>query len=318
MTTSGTFAFTVNRDQVIRDSMLNLGKLDETESPSAQEITDMSFKLNMLVKQWMGKTDFAPGLNVWTRRRGYLFLSSTTGQYSVGPTATGWTSSFVNPNLSAAASAGQNVINVTSATGVVNGYNIGVVLGANALTWFTVTNVIGTAITLSGNLPVAGNIGAEVFCYQTTGTQPLNIETANLRDQSNQDTSLNIMRTVQEYEALPNKADPTNIADPTAIYYEFQLTNSNLFIDCGAANDTTKYLELTYMETIQDLNYGSDNFEYPQEWFLALSWGLAKQAAPMFNTPWTATMEKNFTDALAIAGHKDAEMSAAYYQPGLE
>ena len=325
MTTSGTFTFTCNRDQIIRDAMLNIGKLDDTEIPTAQEVQDCNFKLNMLVKQWMGKTDFAPGLKVWTRKRGYLFLSSTTGQYSIGqtsyasPNGTGWTNSFTTTTVAVKALAGAGSVTVAnaSAAGLIIGSTVGIILGTNNLDWFKATNVVGNVVTLSGTLVDVANAGTTVFVYQTQGTQPLSIETAILRDSNNSDTPLKIM-TVQEYDNLPNKADPTNISDPTAIYYEFQLGNSNLFTDCGAANDTTKYIVLTYLEPIQDMNNPADNFEYPQEWFLALSFGLSKIIAPMFNAPWTAVLEAAHASALAIAGHKDGERSSMYFQTGGE
>ena len=325
MTTSGTYVFTVNRDQIIRDAMLNIGKLDDTEIPTAQEVSDCNFKLNCLVKQWMGKTDFAPGLKVWKRRRGYLFLSSATGQYSIGqtsyatPNGTGWTNSFTQTTVAVKAIIGAGSVTVSgaAAAGLVLGSTVGIILGTNDLNWFKATNVVGNVVTLSGTLDEVANVGATVYVYQAQGTQPLTVETATLRDSNNSDTPLKIM-TVQEYDFLPNKADPTNISDPTAIYYEFQLGNSNLFTDCGAANDTTKYLSLTYLEAVQDIVNPADNFVYPQEWFLALSFGLAKIIAPMFNAPWTANLESAHAMALSIAGHKDPERSSMYFQTGGE
>ena len=61
MPTSGTYSFTVTRDDIVREAMLNIGKLGEAETPTAQEVTDCARKLNMLVKQWMARQDFAPG-----------------------------------------------------------------------------------------------------------------------------------------------------------------------------------------------------------------------------------------------------------------
>ena len=319
MTTSGTYSFTVNRDQIIRDAMLNCGKLDETETPTAQEVTDCAFKLNMMVKQWMGKSDFSPGLKVWTRKQGYLYLNSASGQYSVGPTATGWTNTFTNPVLTATAASGQPTIIVSSATGIAPTYNIGVVCGTGTgtLFWTTVLNVVGTTITLNANLPSAALSGADVYVYQTAGTQPIAIEAAWLRDTTNQDTPLRLL-TMPDWANLPNKSDPTNISDPTAIYYEYQLGNSNLYTDCGAANDLTKYIMLVYLESIQDFNNPADTPEYPQEWFLALSWGLTQQIAPMFNSPWTPAMDAAFKTALSIAQRKDPERQTLFYQPGAE
>jgi hypothetical protein len=318
MTTSGSYSFTVNRDQIIRDAMLNIGKLDEVETPSAQDITDCNLKLNMLIKQWMGRTDFTPGLKVFKRKWGYLFLNNLTGQYTVGPSATGWTNSFVHPVTTTTEITGAGSITVASATGIATNYYIGIELDSGALFWTTVTGVVGLVVSLTATLPSQSSTGSQVYCYQAIAQQPLSIETAVLRDEFNQDTPLNIMRTVQDYANLPSKVDTQNISDPTAIYYEFQLTNSILYTDCGAALDVKKYIVISYMEPVQDMVNPADNFDYSQEWFLALSWGLSKQIAPMYAMPWTQVMEANHHTALAIAGHKDAEVNTMYFQPGIE
>ena len=66
--TSGTWTFSVMRDDIIRHAMLDIGALDGEEVPTAQEITDCAFRLNMIVKQWMGNMDFAHGLKMWQRQ----------------------------------------------------------------------------------------------------------------------------------------------------------------------------------------------------------------------------------------------------------
>ena len=319
MSTSGTYSFTVNRDQIIRDAMLNIGKLDEVEPPTPQETTDCAFKLNMLIKQWQGKGDFAPGLKVWTRRRGHLFLNGAGYQYSLGPNGIGWTQNYVYPVTTATAVTGATQIVLSSVSGISAGDNIGIQLDAGTLFWTKVSAVnTGTlTVTLTAALPSQSLTGSQVFDYTTTATQPILIETATLRDQQLNDTPLRIL-TVQDYDMLPSKVAPQNIGDPGAIYYEFQLTNSNLFTDVAAAQDVTKHIVLTYMEAVQDITNASDNFEYPQEYFLALSWGLAKQICPMFNAVWTPLMEENYRAALATAQKKDPERQTIFFQPGAE
>lgn len=318
MATSGVFSFTVNRDQIIRDAMLNIGKLDELETPTAQDITDCNLKLNMLIKQWMGNSDYSPGLKVYKRKWGYLFLSNSTNKYTVGPGGTGWTNSFVHPLTTVTAASGAGSITVDSATGIATNYYIGIQLDSGALQWTTVSGVAGTVISLTDNLSGQSSSGSQVYCYQTIAQQPINVETVVLRDQDDQDTPIRIMRTVQDYANLPSKVDTQNISDPTAIYYEFQLTNSNLYTDCGAAQDVTKYLVISFMEPVQDMVNPTDEFEYSQECFLALSWGLSKQIAPMYAMPWTRVMQSNYESAVMIAGHKDAEVSTMFFQPGEE
>lgn len=313
MATSGTYSFTVNRDQIIRTALLVLGKLDESELPSAQETTDMALLLNMLMKQWQGKADFAPGLKMFSRRHGHLFLSPTTGQYTVGPAAQGWTNSYTSTTTSAGVASAVSVLPLTSATGVSVGNVLGVVLSTGAFFWTTVTAVAGSHATLAAPTTAAVSSGAQVIAYATTAQQPVVVETAFLRDAQGSDTPLRIMN-VQEYDFLPSKAQSTFISDPTAIYYENQKTNGVLYTDCAGAEDVAKHICLTYMEAVQDVNAASDEVSYPQEWYLALVYGLAKLAAPIFTVPWTQVMAENAATSLAIAQKKDAETSVIFFQ----
>ncbi len=320
MATSGVYSFGVTRDDIIRQSFLSIGKLDPYESPDPQQSQDTAIVLNMMIKQWMGKADYAPGLKVWTRKHGHLFLQSTTGRYTIGPgCATGWTNDYVYPVTTVNAAAAAPTLTLSAVTGVASGYYIGVQLDSGALFWTTVNGApAGLVVTLTASLPSSAASGNQVFVFQTIAQQPLFIETAVLRDQWLTDTPVKIMQTVQSYDMLPNKADPTFMQDPTAIYYENQLENSYLYTDCGAAQDVTKHLVLTYQEPVQDFVNPLDTPYYPQEWYWALCLGLAKRICPQYNRPWTQLNEDNYKDAMATARNKDAEKCELFFQPGAD
>ena len=317
MTTSGTYSFSVSRDDIIRQALLNIGKLDPFETPDAQHTQDCAIVLNMMCKQMMGKADFATGLKVWTRKRGHLFLSSTTGQYSVGPTAIGWTYAFASPTATGAVAASGVSVTLSSVVGVATGYNLGIVQTDGSLFWTTISNLAGSVATV-GALPVGAPSGAQVFVYQTAAQQPILIESALLRQTDGTDTPVNILRTTQDYDILSSKVQASFQSDPTAVYYEFQLGNSNLYTDCGSAQDTTKHLVLTVMEPIQDFNNPLDTPYFPQEFYLPLCWGLSKLICPQFNRVWTQSMEDNYVLCMRIAKGKDAEVTTLFFQPGIE
>lgn len=317
MATSGVYSFSVTRDDIIRQALLNIGKMDPDDTISSVQVSDASLVLNMMVKQWMGKTDFAPGLKVWTRKHGHLFLSNITGRYLIGPGATGWTNSYVFPVLTASTPAASATLVLSSTSGISGGYFIGIEQTDGSLFWTTVQSVASPNVTLVSPLPVGSSIGSQVFAYQTVAQQALFIETAVLRDQNLVDTPIKML-TVQDYDMLSNKSDPTNIQDPTAIYYETQLGNSYLYTDAGAAQDVTKHLVLTYMEPVQDFTTALDNPHYPQEWYLTLCWGLGKQICPQYNRVWTPLMEENFITSLKMSQQKDAEKTSLFFQPGAE
>lgn len=315
MATSGVYTLAVSRDDLIREAMLNLGKLGDNEVPTAQETTDCARKLNMLVKQWMGKADFAPGLKMWTRKHSDLFLSSTTGQYNVGPSGDNWTNqSYQRATTSTAAAAATSL--QAPIANVLNGDFIGICLDSGAIFWTTVNGVpSGTTITLAAGLPSQASGGAIVFNYTTKAQRPEIIETAILRDSSGNDVPLNIM-TLQDYDFLPSKANPQYLSLPQAIYYEPQLVNGVIYTDVAGTSDVTQRIHCTYMEPVQVFVNPTDTPYYPDGWFLALGWGLTKQISPMFNMPFTPDMKENYAEALATARELYAETSSMYFEPG--
>ena len=155
--------------------------------------------------------------------------------------------------------------------------------------------------------------GAVLFFYTTTAQQPVYLETAFLRDITNEDTPLRKM-TAEEYDILPSKTDLTALSDPTAVYLEFQLGNSIIYTDVSGAQDVTKHICMTYMEAIQDFDNPLDNPSYPKEWYLALAWGLAKNVAPTYRVTLSATDLESYKEALANAQSKELERSVLYFQ----
>ena len=317
MTTSGTYTFSVSRDDIILEAMLNIKRVDPDEGPTASETRDCARKLNMLVKQWMGKSDFAPGLKVWTRKTFYLMLNGTSGTYAVGPSAPGWCSTLSISSVMSPVSVNDSYVTVGTDVSPAAGWSVGVQDDAQNIEWFTITSVSGQVLNLSGLMVSTSAVTNKVYLYPTGAQKPLNIETAWLRDDTNSDTPLTVMN-VQDWSNLPNKQDPTDEGDPTAIYYEEGISSGTIYTDVGSAQDVTKYIMIKGMEPVQDFNNPLDTPYYPQEWYMALSWGLSKQIAPMFGATWSQIQETLYQESLMIARNKGSENSSLYFQPGQE
>ena len=314
MTTSGTFSFSVNRDQIFRMAALNIGRLEENENLSAQETADINVFFNMMVKQWMGKSDFAPGLKAFTRKRGHLLTSGLTGSYALGPTAQGWTNSIVQTSLASYTSSG-SAIPAQSVTGMTAGDTIALELDANYYYYSTITSFTGNTINISGTVPSQASSGSAIFTYTTPAQIPVAISAAYLRDSYGNDSPLNLL-TSDQWDLLPNKMMPTNISDCIGVYWDNQSPVPYIRTDCYAASDFTKHIVLTYLEPTMDYNNPSDTIEFPQEWYMALALNLSRIISPMFTVNWTQTMEANALMALRIAQGKDVERETMYFQPG--
>lgn len=317
MTTSGTVSFSVSRDDICKQAMYECGALGVGETMSDDDLQLCAFRLNMIVKQLMGTIDLAPGLKVWSRKDGNLFLSTTTGTYSLGPSGTGWATSFTQTTLSASASAGASTITVTSASNIANGDNIGISLSSGALQWTTVNGApVGTTVTLTAVLSGAATSGAAVYNYATSlqARRPLQIVTAVLRDSNSNDTPLWFYN-LQDYETLPSKTNIQNSGDPTTVFYQANLTNGTLKTDVAAAADTTKYIHMVYLSPIEDFNSATDTPDYPQEWYRPLVKVLAVDIAPAFQLPVTPEMLQAKNEAMAMAGRSNPETSSMFFMP---
>jgi hypothetical protein len=332
MATSGTYTFTVTRDDLIRDALQNIGKLGASDILAPQDTLDCARKLNMLVKQWMGKADFAPGLKMWTRVRGDLFLSSTKGVYTLSQTGDNWAASVAVPlnantpnynqaNLTAAAAINATTlaIGTTAIAGVTANDFVVLQLNSGDIYSGTVSSVntgAGTMV-VTPAIPVAAASGSYLWNYTTKGQSPLELSSCILRDNTWTDTPIEYM-TIQLYEGLPTKVQPGYVSDPTSVYYEPQLVSGvrsgTLYLDVAGAQDVTKRLHIVGLRPTQDFNNPLDNPDYPQEWELALAWGLAKQIAPMYNAIWTKEMEDNYETALSIAREVNPETTQIYFQ----
>ena len=173
--TSGTYNFSVVRDDIIREAMVNLGLLEESEVPTAQEVTDLARKLNMIVKQLAGNMDKAPGFKMWQRERGDLFLATNQFAYDLGPLSTdAWAGgvtglrapiTFQNSQLTAQVGPGGTVLTLSSLKAVnINDY-IGILIGSTGnFFWTTISamNVGLSQVTIpSPGLPALAGVNAD-------------------------------------------------------------------------------------------------------------------------------------------------------------
>jgi hypothetical protein len=326
---SGTYNFSVVRDDIIREALLNLGILEESEVPTAQEVIDCARKLNMIVKTLAGNMDKAPGFKMWQRERGDLFLSTKQYAYDLGPkSADGWAGgvtglrapiTFQSSSLTAAVALGGTVLTLSSLTAVnINDY-IGILIGSDFF-WTTISsmNVGLLQVTIpSPGLPAAAGKNAEVVNYTLKGERPVELLTSLLRDSNGTDTPMTRM-TVEVYEALPTKTQPGNTQDPTAFYFEPRRSptpHSRYYIDCAGAQDVTKYQHIVYLREAQNFDNPGDAPEFPQEWFGHLCWTLSLMSHSMFDVEWTATMQQAFLQATVPAREANASTTSAYFLP---
>ena len=293
---------------------MDAGVIGEGETPSANQTSHASRKLNSIVKQWMGKTDFAPGLKVWSRSRATVFLQKDQGSYSLGPSGDHATASYVRTTLTASAATSAAALTVSSITGISASDYIGIELDDGTLHWDVVSGApSGSTVNITTGLASAAASGRYVYAYTTKITRPLEILMASLRDVDLNDTPMGEM-SLGGYEAIGSKtADGT----PVEYLYEYGLTNGTLYTDVQP-DDVTSQIRLVYLRPIEDFDASTDEPDYPQGWYRALQAQLTMDLCTAYHRPVTQELKLMRDEALAMAQSEFAETTDIYFQPGVE
>lgn len=311
MSTSGTVTFSVTEEDVIRDALTEIGYLDPSETASVGDIVTARRKLNMIVKQWTGQLDFAPGLKMWTRRRAYLFLQANQASYSLGPSGDHATETYVQTTLSTAEATSSVSIGLTSFAGMSASDNIGIVLDDGSIHWTTISGTPGATTTVATGLASAASSGNVVFAYTTKMRRPFSIETAVRRDVSGNDSEVDSKLTLQEYEQIYSK---TSEGTPSRLYFEAQRTNAKVYLDC-APEDCTEVLRVVYLSYIEDFSAQNDDAEFPAEWFKPLSLQLANDCSrPFGRGDPKQSLKTDLAEALMMARKAYSETTVLEYQ----
>jgi len=315
MSTSGSYDYSVTAANVIDEMAEQIGLLAEGETITTEAQTSFLRTLNMMVKQWSGNFDFAPGLKAFARKTGYMFLQANQGVYTLGPSGDNATLSYVSTTMRIAGASTDTILEVTSTTGMTAADYIGVELDSGSIYWTTISSITDSdTLVLTAGLTGASSIGKRVFTYTTKLIRPLYVENAYLRNTSTIDTPLGVM-TKDYYESLPDKT-----ANGTPIYYRYDntLTNGTIYLD-SEPTVVSDVLRLVFYVPAEDYDAVANDIAFPQEWYLPLALGLGKLCAMKTNAAmWTALHESNLQEALAIARGSYAETTEMYFQPGLE
>lgn len=142
--------------------------------------------------------------------------------------------------------------------------------------------------------------------------RPLKIVEVYLRNTDNTDTKM-IPLTRQGYVSIPNKSQ-TGL--PTQWYYDPQLDNGTIYVwplpDSTSADYT---LKVVYQSPIEDMDSSTDDFDFPQEWYEAIKYGLAVRLAPAYGLTYNERLilKREFDEILELAKSWDTEQESVYF-----
>lgn len=311
MATSGSVDFSVSRDNLITDALLEAGAIGIGDTASNDQVTHAARRLNSFVKS-LG----AHGPSLWARKTGYILPQSNVNEIILGPSGNHATLAYVQTTLSAAAASGASTISVTAVTGIANTYYIGVELDDGTMHWTTVNGApSGTTVTLTATLTGAASSGNYVYCYQTKIQRPLRILNAYVKDEVN-DTEHEIdVVSKQEFDALGAK---TSEGVPNQITYDPQLDNGKAYI-YPRFKDGRSSITIIFQRPFEDFDAAGDTPDFPQEWYEPLMLGLATKLMGPYGLPAQDRVELNARAkaALDLAQGNEPEEGSMYITPDL-
>ena len=289
MTTSGSFNFTLTRNEIITQALRDLGVLADGEDATADQITDGNIRLNMMVKAWRSK-----GISLPLYQELVVFLEDSEDSYLIGATGDKATTlnDYVKTELSAAASSGASTLTVDSITGISSGDVIGVVLDSDTIHWTTVNGApSGSTITLTAVTTGDAAIDNHVYTYTSIAQRPLTVKGARVKVNDGNETPVRVI-TRQEYFSYVNK---TATGTVTAVYYDPQIDNGVLYT-YPCSNTVNDVVLLTVQRQVADFDGTNDNSDFPVEWLEPLVKNLAKRMLTKYGVD-TATAEQVRIDA---------------------
>lgn len=316
MATSGSWDYSLTAADIIQAALEDLLVVQDGSSISSGDSALGLKTLNLLVKQWQGTADMAQGFKVFLRQFVYVFLQKNQAVYQIGPASgdDNATTSYSSTTISAAEAAAQTTLSVTSTTGMTAADKIGIQLDSGSIQWTTIssTGAGPTVVIPASGLTGAAAAGNRVFWYTSKAQRMTDVLSAVLRNTSTQDTPLRFIKTAEEYELF---SDKTATGDPTRIMVEPLRITTKLTLDTYP-QDVTKVIRLLALYPSEDYDATTNDIAYPQEWFAALEYELARRLAPKFNAKWTPELQACWQDATQIARQLTPQVSTAYFEPG--
>mgnify|MGYP001564765278 CR=1 FL=1 len=330
MATSGTFAYSRTAGQIITSAYEDLKVIVPGGTVAAADSVMALSRLNMIVKQYQGKSDSAPGIKVHTRQRITLFLAKGQHTYLVGPSSTDAraTTKHGRTTIRAAEAAGQTVLDVTALTDTTTYSGTTVTMGpqdvigiqtddagGDDIFWTTISSVstTGPTVTIADALPTArpAASGNYVWWFSARAQRFPETEAAVLRNSSLNDTPLGVYKDVRQYDSgIASKyADGT----PTDVLIEPLRTATRITLN-SQPTDVTDTIVLTVLYPAENYDATADDIAFPQEAFRFLSWELAFALSPAVGR-WTPEMEKNRNEARSMYLNLNPENSVLYFQP---
>lgn len=273
MATSGSTDFSVNRDTLIKDSLIDLGAISAEDTPSSAIVSHAARLLNMMLKAWV-----ADGLHLWLIKPFSIMIENGKSVYSISSTGDQASLSMYDTTMRIAGVTNDTTLQVTTTSGMTAGDYIGIELDDDTLHKTTIASVTDSdTVVITTGIASAAAIGNRIYWYTTKCVRPLSISDVRVKTSSDTERPVSIISR-QEYMQLTNK---TSAGDIVQVYFDPQLTHSKLYV-YNVPNTVDETIECVGYFPVEDMDSAANDFDIPQEWYLAVKTNLAVLLGPSY------------------------------------
>lgn len=303
MSTSNSTNFNLTRDELLIGALRLIGKASRGKTPKAEDIADAAEALELMIKQLQ-----STGAHLWKNQEATLFVEKGTASYSI-PGAN-ITQSYVTTSMKVAGVATDSTIDVDSISDISDVDFIGIELDDGTMQWTTVNGApSGDTVTITDALTSASAISNTIYAYTTKIVRPL--KALDARRQNENDVQIDVISR-DEYFTLPTKDSQGQV---NQIYYDPQLETGRLYI-WPVGSSAIDRVQITFMMPIEDMDSSNINPDFPQEWLLALKFGIASLLGPEYGIALDRQVyiDNRASQFLMAVSEFDEEYSSVYFQ----
>jgi len=311
MATSGSTNFSIDRDELIKESMEIINAYDPVSTLTADEINSTSRTLNIMLKAFQSQ-----GLHLWKQEEVHLFMEKGKIKYTLSTTGDNATISKTETAMRVAGAALDTILEVDDTTGMVAGDFIGIEQDDGTMHWTTVDTVTDadTVVVTTGLVSVSA-INRVIYFFTSKIPKPLRINNAFIRHHS---STNDVELTIVSREEYWNLGVKTNASVVNQIYFDPRLLTSEVRV-FPSPESTIDYLVLICHFPFEDFDTGADTPDFPQEWYEPVVWNLAARLMYKYGATVTrdrrAEIKRTAKDMLKDALDFDTESTSLFLQP---
>jgi hypothetical protein len=306
MARSGKYTHRVNKRQLIKDSLIEAGVIQDTQPVDGNMYAYMGRRLNDVIKALQAK-----GLHLWRVKDVTLLLEKDKLRYGLGVAGDRASESVNRAVLTGSVAIAATTYAMVS-TNVVLGDFVGLEMTDGEMWWTTVATVPDAAsITVTTGPTTAAIVGAVVYSYTALSPKPLRILEA-YTIQAGSESNKTVLRIVPREEWMRDSVSEST-GYVNEIYFRPDLDLSYINVS-PASSDNLQRIVMTVELPLDNMDVATDDLALPDWWYEAMHLRLSHAAARRYRAPIDKVRELKSDAKEAVKEAEDYNVETTYIQ----